>query len=210
MTPIDFAHALLRRLGLPETENNIAALVGVQVQEGGHSGNSARFNPMNVTQPAPGSKLAPGFSAKGPQIQTYPDWNTGVEATAKLLSNGLYKGVLASLARSAPPSETLREIAFSPYGWYEMRGGKRVPLPYPLATNAAAAWKSYGSKLFPDLGGVFDAGSRAARDVFTSRPIEYGMALYASALAVGALGLVVYALSKKGARRGRRERFEHD
>jgi hypothetical protein len=204
MTPIDFAHALLRRLGLPETENNIASLVGLQIQEGGYSGNSARFNPMNVTQPAPGSRLAPGFSSKGPQIQAYPDWDTGVEATAKLLSNGLYKGVIASLARSAPPADTLREIAISPYGWYDPKTGKR--LPYSLATNAAAAWRSYGSKVFPgpDLHGVFDAGSRTLKDIFTSKPVEYGMALYAGALAVGALGLVVYALSKqKNSRRVR-------
>jgi hypothetical protein len=122
-----------------------------------------------VTQPAEGSRLAPGFSKNGPQIQAYPDWETGLDATATLFKNGFYKGVLASLARSATPADTLREIALSPYGWYKIVAGKRVPISYPLATSAAVAWRSYGAKLFPGGGGILDTGENALKDLFTFR-----------------------------------------
>lgn len=198
MTPIDFAKALLVKLGLPVTENNIAALVGLQVQEGGHSANSAKFNPMNVTQLAEGSRLAPGFPKNGPQIQAYPDWQTGLNATATLFKNGLYKGVLASLARSAPPSDTLREIALSPYGWYKTVAGKRVPLAYPAATSAAAAWRSFGSKLFPDGGGMLETGEGALRNLFTFRSTasKIGGVVIGVSILTG-IAIVTYTLVKK-------------
>jgi hypothetical protein len=197
MTPIDFAKALLSRLGLPQSENNIAALVGLQVQEGGHSANSAKFNPMNVTQIVPGvSKLAPGFSQSGPQIQAYPDWQTGLEATATLLMNGKYKGVLASLAKSASPADTLKEIALSPYGWYDIIKGVRVPKAYPQATVAALNWRSYGAKLFPpgggDFGGMIERGEQSIKELFTFKTTAskvgaavVGVGLIAGVVAIG-------------------------
>jgi hypothetical protein len=193
VTPILFAKALLERLHLPVTDNNIAALVGLQAQEGGHVGNAAAFNPTNVTQPMPGSYTALVTPA---HIQGYQSWDQGVEATAKLLSNGLYSGVLASLGRSAPPADTLKEIALSPFGWYKIVGGQRVPLPYPGALAAAANWKSVGAIVFPDVksgiaGLIRFGGSPLARAAMT-------------VAAVGAIGLVttgvvlvVYGLVKK-------------
>lgn len=198
MTPIEFASELLTRLSLPVTENNIAALVGLQVQEGGHVANSASFNPMNVTQIIKGvSHLAPGFSEKGPQIQAYPDWETGLQATATLFKNGFYKGVLASLARSAPPNDTLREIALSPYGWYEIKGGKRRLLPYPAATAAAAAWRVYGSKPFPDSsGGWFAMSESALKQLFQPRSVKYGLVAFAGMTALLGIALVSYGVHK--------------
>lgn len=198
MTPIEFASELLVRLGLPVTENNIAALVGLQIQEGGHVANSAAFNPMNVTQLIKGvSHLAPGFSEKGPQIQAYPDWEAGLQATATLFKNGLYKGVLASLARSASPNDTLREIALSPYGWYEIKGGKRVPLPYPAAIAAAAAWRVYGSKPFPGSSGGWIATSEGAlKQLFQPRNVKYGIVAFAGVTALVGIALVAYGVHK--------------
>lgn len=201
MTPELFARGLLKRLSSPESDNNLASLIGLQAQEGGHSHNGATFNPMNVTQ-----KTSTSHSINAIGIQAFSNWDEGLEATAKLLSNGLYKGVLSALARSAPPSETLREIATSPYGWYKMVGGKRVPLPYPAATAAAAAWRTYGAIEFPG-GGTFGTllatPFTTVRDLFTSPPStkKTAAAIIVGVGALAGLALLIHVLKKSKAKR---------
>jgi hypothetical protein len=135
MTPTRFAQELLAALGMPQSDNNIRALVAAQAVEGGHMHNSALFNPLNTTLRMPGSGAVTKIG-----VQAFTDWNQGVEATAKTLTNGLYSGILGALRRSAPPDETLREFSRSPWGW----GGKIV--------GPASSFQSYGMLLFPSIG----------------------------------------------------------
>ncbi len=139
-TPIDFACALLRELALPETQNNIAALVAAQCIEGGYMHNGAIFNPLNTTWKLEGSH---GVTAIG--VQAYPTWAAGLEATCKTLTNGLYKNILDALAADAEPDVTLRAMALSPWGWYRMVNGVRVP----NGIGPAAGYQSYGAHAFP-------------------------------------------------------------
>lgn len=115
-TPRDFAIALLSGLGLPLTQNNLAAMIAFQAQEGGFMHNTAFYNPLNSTLAYKGSTTAKGFSA--PPIQAYTDWPSGLQATINTLKNGLYNNILAAFQASSAPDTTLQAIKNSPFGWY--------------------------------------------------------------------------------------------
>ena len=132
MTPALFAQSVLASLSLPVTDNNIAALVAIQAQEGGHEHNSAAFNPLNTGYDVPGSRSA-GLQVKS--IKAYSSWEDGIRATAKTIAQGNMKSIYQALSRSAPPEETLAVFAASPWGWYKYEHGVRVQLPYPGALS---------------------------------------------------------------------------
>ena len=139
-TPIDFAKALLARLGKPITDNNVQALVAAQCIEGGYMHNVARFNPLNTTLPHNGS-----HSVTPVGVQAYASWADGLEATALTLINGLYPGILEALANDCAPDDTRCAMAVTPWGWYRMVNGVRVPNGIGLA----AGYQSYGAHDFP-------------------------------------------------------------
>lgn len=84
-----WVRAELRELGDPRTPANIGSLVAWQNREGGGGAN----NPLNSTEPAPGSTV---FNGVG--VQNYPTPGEGVAATAVTLRNGRYGDILAALA----------------------------------------------------------------------------------------------------------------
>ena len=139
-TPIDFARALLARLGKPVSENNIAALVAAQCIEGGYMHNGAMFNPLNTTLPWPGAR-----SVTPVGVRAYASWADGLEATAKTLENGLYQPILDALENDCDPDHTLRAMALSPWGWYRVENCIRVP----NGIGRAAGYQSYGAHAFP-------------------------------------------------------------
>ena len=139
-TPIDFARALLARLGKPVSENNIAALVAAQCIEGGYMHNGAMFNPLNTTLPWPGAR-----SVTPVGVRAYASWADGLEATAKTLENDLYQPILNALENDCDPDHTLRAMALSPWGWYRVENGVRVP----NGIGKAAGYQSYGAHAFP-------------------------------------------------------------
>lgn len=145
MTPREFAQALLVRLDLPTSANNIAALIAFEGAEGGHMHNSARYNPMNTARNMPGAQ---GAGLQVPGIKAYASWDDGLEATARTIEQGTtshvppgfdMSGIFKALARSAPPDETLRAIAASPWGW-------------STAAKPAASYQGYADLLFPQVG----------------------------------------------------------
>lgn len=137
-TPSDFAQALLVRLGMPVSANNMQALVAAQAIEGGFMANSARFNPLNTTQSMPGSYVALVTPAR---IAGYSSWSEGLEATHKTLTNGLYGDILASLRASAPADQTLAQPGWKTWGWSG-------------AIGPAASYQAYANKPFPDGGAL--------------------------------------------------------
>jgi hypothetical protein len=183
MTPADFAQALLSRLALPVSDNNIAALVAFQAHEGGFMHNSASFNPLNTTQPAPGGRQASGLD-QHIGVKAYANWNEGLEATARTLQNGLYGGILAALKRSAHPDETLKQIGASKWGCTIC--GK----------TPAANLLSYAHLEFPAGGGMLDT--------FTS-PFHHMTPKKFAVIAVGGVALVGVALIAWGSHKRRTE-----
>lgn len=139
-TPIDFAKALLVRLGKPVTENNVQALVAAQCIEGGYMHNGALFNPLNTTWGRDGSRAVTPVG-----VQAYESWADGLEATARTLENGAYAGILEALQNDCEPDHTLRAMALSPWGWYRVVDGARVP----NGIGRAAGYQSYGAQHFP-------------------------------------------------------------
>lgn len=98
--------AVLTRLGLPVTDANLRFMRAWQKAEGGDG-----TNPFNTTQDAPG---ATNFNSVG--VKRYPDAQTGVDATVKTLSNGLYTNILDALRNGNDPMAAATALANSPWG----------------------------------------------------------------------------------------------
>lgn len=181
MTPADFAQAILQRLGLPVSANNVAALVAFQAHEGGHMANAAAYNPINTTLKMPGSHPVTKIG-----VQAYSSWEEGIEATAKTLAQKNMSAITAALARSALPDETLRAVASSPWGCTI------------CANVAASSLQSYADKLFPIGKGMLDTGEGAIKELFRpkSRTGKIGMVVVGVTVVAG-LGLLGYALLKR-------------
>jgi hypothetical protein len=93
LTPGQFSVAVLRRLGIQPTAGAVQAMIGWQKAEGGHWHNSARYNPLNTTQPAPGA----GNTGTQGNIKVYRSWDQGIDATVQTLKNGHYGAILNAL-----------------------------------------------------------------------------------------------------------------
>lgn len=102
--------------------------------------NGAAYNPLNTTWKSPGSHAVTSVG-----VQAYINWEQGLDATARTLTNGMYKGILSALAADDSPDTTLLAMALSPWGWYHMEGNQRVPNPI----GKAAGYQSYANKVFP-------------------------------------------------------------
>jgi hypothetical protein len=112
----DFSVALLEALGLPVTAANVGALNAWQRAEGqwtatGDWNPSANHNPLNTTE---GTGAIGRHGSAG--ISIYPDWTTGVAATARTLQYGRYAGVL-NVLRTGQASPSLLSAAVVPSGW---------------------------------------------------------------------------------------------
>ena len=110
-TPESWAADLLRRLGAPLSASNLAAVVAWERAEGGNWNNSARFNPLNTTQPAPGSTT---MNSVG--VRSYTDYETGMAATVQTLTNGRYGGILAALRAGTNAQAVRQAVINSPWG----------------------------------------------------------------------------------------------
>jgi len=110
-TPIGWARALLGYLGVPQTSSNITAITAWELAEGGHWYNSARFNPLDTTMPAPG---ATDMNSVG--VKAYTSWAQGFSATVATLRNGLYGPILTALQRGNDAMAVAMAVAGSPWG----------------------------------------------------------------------------------------------
>ena len=102
-----FAREVLRRLGVPETHDNLVAMVAWMAAEN----TAATWNPLATTMSWPGAQP---FNAAG--VKSYVTLDDGLAATVATLRLRHYRRIVEALARSAPPRETLREVAVSPWG----------------------------------------------------------------------------------------------
>jgi hypothetical protein len=150
-TPRQFAQALLVGLGFPLSDENVRALIAAQKIEAGFMHNAAAFNPLNTSQPMPGSTIAVHLTPTfGPRA--YVNWEQGLSATLKTLTNGHYATILAALARSAPADETLQVWDVSPWGWWDPKSGKTNPV------GPASLYQGEADTPFPAGGGSLGSG----------------------------------------------------
>jgi hypothetical protein len=115
-TAASWAAALLTAGGWPQTACNLSAVTAWERAEGGHWANGARFNPLNTTQPEPGS-----WSMNSAGVQAYPSWRSGFAATLATLGNGRYGPVLSALSAGTSARAVADAVAASPWGtaWFQ-------------------------------------------------------------------------------------------
>lgn len=110
-TPSSWAQAFLSGAGLPVTGCNVSAVTAWEAAEGGNWANSARFNPIDTTQPEPGS-----WPMNSVGVQAYPSWAAGLSATVTTLQNGNYPGIIAALQAGGSAQAVADAVAASPWG----------------------------------------------------------------------------------------------
>ena len=110
-SPLTWARALLQRLDMPVSADNVAALVAWEMAEGGHWHNTAHYNPLNTTQPMPG---ATGMNSVG--VKAYTSWAQGFQATFITLHNGYYGRILEALRRGDDAIAVAVAVGASPWG----------------------------------------------------------------------------------------------
>src|SRR5579875_2971333 len=87
----DAATAILSALGANPTPAGVNLLAALSWCEKPHTADGAWqwFNPLNTTQPEPGS-----YSVNSAGVQAYPSQQVGVQATVETLRNGYYPHLL--------------------------------------------------------------------------------------------------------------------
>lgn len=152
-TPLDFSKALLSRLGLTRTNNRLVSLVAfVGIEQGNWASNlRGSKNPFNTTLRMPGSR-----SITGVGVQAYPNWSTGIEATAKTLAQSNMRLILDALKRDATPAQFL--AALSQSSWCTTRDAQGNITHYCDYTvfNPTALYNAWANK--EDSGEALDAG----------------------------------------------------
>lgn len=98
--------------GWPVTGQNVCAVVGWELAEGGHFvPGSTTFNPLNTSHTMPGSTV---FNSHG--VKNYPDWATGLVASVKTLQLGFYSGIRAALTQGNNAGGVFGALIASPWG----------------------------------------------------------------------------------------------
>lgn len=113
VTPTSFAGSLLGEIGAPKTPANLNSIVGWEAREGGNWHNTAKANPLNTTENAPGAT-----SMNGVGVKSYLNWNQGVNATARTLENGDYGDILGALRAGKGLSGNLKGLSTWSGGGY--------------------------------------------------------------------------------------------
>ena len=102
-----FAVDLLGRMGMPETTENVRAVMAWQAAEG----TRATFNPLATTQKSSG---ATDFNSVG--VKNYTSYEQGLQATVTTLYNGRYEEILAALRDGSSAKRLADAVANSPWG----------------------------------------------------------------------------------------------
>lgn len=105
-----FANAVLAKLGVPNTPENMRALVAWQQGEG----TAAAFNPLATTDHAPGSTAF--NDNNGDPVQNFTSFEQGVDTTVQTLTNGKYGNILGALQDGSSAIAVAQAIAASPWG----------------------------------------------------------------------------------------------
>jgi hypothetical protein len=144
----DFFGQVLNSLGVPNTPSNLAKLGALAKFEGG----GGTFNPFNST----GGDFSHKFNSVG--VENYPDWDTGVAYTMKLLTQDNTSAMRANLQGGGTWADWRNAVT----GFYHSWGGPPMPNVSESSANA------FLTKQPPGIGDM-DSMSYAA-SVPASRP----------------------------------------
>jgi hypothetical protein len=135
-TPAQFAVTLLTALGAPTTPANVNSIVNWAQREGGHWNNTAHYNPLNTTLRLPGSQVMGGGNSAG--VQSYQNWQQGVQATVNTLRNGGYQDILQALHSGNGLTGHLAGLSrWSGGGYSSLSGSGNAPTGQGLPTGVA-------------------------------------------------------------------------
>ena len=115
VTVRQFSALVLAALGYPVTDNNIDKIAAVAKQEGKHG----TFNPFNYVT-ASGQAGETNYNSVG--VKNYPDLQTGVIMTTKLLSQNNTKDMAANLKNDGSFADFLRATS----SFYRSWGGGNI------------------------------------------------------------------------------------
>lgn len=127
--PLTFAQAVLSQMGLPVTPENLNFMTSWESAEGGNWHNTASFNPLNTSQQMPGELGTMGTQGN---IRRYANWQQGVDATVKTISNGRYAAIINALKNSDAQGAVAALVA-SPWDKTHYASG------FPLGAGVAYA-----------------------------------------------------------------------
>jgi len=113
-----FAEDVLKRMDLPVTRQNLQAMLAWQKAEGGHTNNTANWNPLNTSR-----EMGPAGTVNSHGVRAYPDYETGVRATVETLRLGYYDGVRAALRKGDSAAAVERAVVASPWDAARFNGG---------------------------------------------------------------------------------------
>ena len=124
-----WAEALLVLIGAPVTQNNIANIVSWESAEGGAgpqfgvSGNVTNYNPLNVAFPQADYSSPANVYGGSPTtgngnvpVASFPDWGSGLAATAARIKQPFAGAILRSLQADAPIGQLSSAVAGSGWG----------------------------------------------------------------------------------------------
>lgn len=110
-TPATWAQAFIAGTGEPETACNQAFVVAWEGAEGGAWNDSATDNPLNTSQPEPGS-----YPINSDNVQAFTSWAGGLRANETAIKNGLYQPVLSAMSAGDDAQACADAVANSPWG----------------------------------------------------------------------------------------------
>lgn len=118
---LQFAEDVLKRLDLPVTRQNVQAMLAWQKAEGGHTDNTADWNPLNTSR-----VMGNAGTVNSHGVRAYRDYETGVRATVETLRLGYYDAVRAALRKGDSALAVERAVVASPWDAAHFRGGFRT------------------------------------------------------------------------------------
>jgi len=110
-TRATWARALLHATGFQATPCNVGAVVAWETAEGGHWGNTARYNPLDDTRPMPGSR-----PMNSKHVQVYTSWTQGLDAAGATLGGPDYGGIRAALSAGNNAQAVATAVGASVWG----------------------------------------------------------------------------------------------
>jgi hypothetical protein len=106
--PVQWAKDFLAKLNMPVTAENVRAITAWEQAEG----TKASYNPLATTQGGFAGETT--FNSVG--VKNFADYQDGLDANVKVITNGLYGNILSALQQGNDANAVAQAVANSPWG----------------------------------------------------------------------------------------------